>query len=387
MNKNKKILQVCNSDFYLTRFLQPLVIALVERGYEVHVATEGKNIPLELLQKLIIHQIEFPKSTSPVSFYKCIRSLRAIIRKEKFFCVNGHNRNASIVSRLAGWLEGIPINLYTAHGFYYHDGQGTFARSLTIGLEAILALITHFTLSQSARDTKLMTSLNLIKPKNIETIGNGIDIRKFTSSETRESIESRLELNRGVFRIVSVGRIVRGKGFMDLVEAFHLLTSRSLGGRIIELIIVGGNIEADIDSELDRVKKFLTVKGMNNKVIVTGIVSNVQDYMAVSDIFVSASYREGMPRVLLEAMCIGLPVVATDIRGSAEIVRDGINGYLYPAGNVAELHAKLESLFFDSVKREVMGRENRQLVMREYSEAEYTLRQIRSIDKLFSISS
>jgi len=167
MLHRKKILQVCNTDFYLTRFLRPLLVALVDAGFEVHAATEGENIPDDLLAICTMHQVTFPKRASFVSFSESIRSLRHLIRKEEYTCVNGHNRNASIVARVAAWREKVPINLYTAHGFYFHDDQGLINWTLTLGLEGFLSLITDYTLSQSQQDTELMRQLRLIRTHRI----------------------------------------------------------------------------------------------------------------------------------------------------------------------------------------------------------------------------
>jgi hypothetical protein len=99
----KKILQVCNTDFYLTRFLRPLLLALEAAGFEVHVATEGEDIPDCVRAACTVHQVTFPKKASPLAFRASVNALRALIRRERFHCVNGHNRNASIVARIAAW--------------------------------------------------------------------------------------------------------------------------------------------------------------------------------------------------------------------------------------------------------------------------------------------
>src|SRR5437016_3845824 len=141
MKDKKKILQVCNTDFFLARFLRPLLLALVDACFEVHVATEGESIPDCVHAACTVHQTTFPKNASPLAFSASVNALRALIHRERFYCVNGHNRNASIVARIAAWREKTPINLYTAHGFYFHDDQSALPHTLTIGLEALLARI------------------------------------------------------------------------------------------------------------------------------------------------------------------------------------------------------------------------------------------------------
>lgn len=382
MTVKKKILQVCNSDFYLARFLRPLLLALVDAGFEVHVATDGENIPDCVHAACVVHQMNFPKDAKPAAFIASIKALRTLIRCEAFDCVNSHNRNASMVARLAAWLEKTPVNLYTAHGFYFHDDQSALARALTIGLEALLARVTDHTLSQSQEDRELMTRWGLIPPDQIETIGNGIDTRKFSVDEPRAVIESRLGLTPGVFRIVSVGRVVQGKGFADLANAFARFLRAGAEHMNSELLIVGGNIDADINPALDELHALLRKLGIADKVAITGLVDNVEDYLYVSDIFVSSSYREGMPRAVLEAMCSGLPVVATAIRGSREVVIPGENGYLYPAHNVDACAAAIGQLSMAPTERKEMGRRGRRLVLEKYTEEAYIRRQVSAIESL-----
>ncbi len=385
MLHRKKILQVCNTDFYLTRFLRPLLVALVDAGFEVHAATEGENIPDDLLAICTMHQVTFPKRASFVSFSESIRSLRHLIRKEEYTCVNGHNRNASIVARVAAWREKVPINLYTAHGFYFHDDQGLINWTLTLGLEGFLSLITDYTLSQSQQDTELMRQLRLIRTHRIETIGNGIDTNKFSVEEPRESVEKRLGLAHGVFRIASVGRIVEGKGFIDLVDAYARFVQEDPDHVTSELVIVGGNIDNDISPVANRLRVLLDEYDIADKVKLTGIVDNVQDYLRASDLFVSSSYREGMPRALLEAMCAGLPIIATNIRGSSEIITHGVHGYLYPAHNVAACQTAIRRMFLSPQDRVTMRKRNRELILDHYTDISYIERQVNAIMKLFHL--
>lgn len=381
----KKILLVCNTDFYLTRFLSPLVCSLADRGFEIHIATEGKDIPISLQERCVgIHQIHFPKKASLSDFSESVRQLRQIIRSTKFDCVNGHNRNASIVARVAAWREKIPINLYTAHGFYFHDDQSTLARIATIGLEGILARITNFTLSQSAEDAALMIRLRLISKKKIKVIDNGINHRKFSLSTDRATLERRLGLASGVFRMVGIGRIVEGKGFADTIRAFSQFLRNNPARVNSELVIVGGNIASDISPAADTVRNLLKEYGIENKVQITGLVDNVEEYLGCADIFISSSYREGMPRVLLEAMCVGLPVIVTNIRGSREIVTDEQQGFLYPPHDVAKCTDVMEKLYDNVATRERMAKQNRELVLERYTEDAYTDRQVSAIAELIS---
>ncbi|WP_305808547.1 glycosyltransferase, partial [Staphylococcus epidermidis] len=126
-----------------------------------------------------MHEFDYPGRPTPWSFLFGILKFTRFLRSRRYDCVNSHNRNSSIVARMATWLAGVPLNVYTAHGMYFHDGQSRIARRLTEAVEGALSKVTTFTLSQSGEDTDYMVSSGRIARNRIETIGNGIDTQKF----------------------------------------------------------------------------------------------------------------------------------------------------------------------------------------------------------------
>jgi glycosyltransferase involved in cell wall biosynthesis len=110
--------------------------------------------------------------------------------------------------------------------------------------------------------------------------------------------------------------------------------------------------------------------GMSSRVIFTGQTENVADYLRVMDIFVLPSYREGFPKSVLEAMSTGLPVVATDIRGSREAVVHGETGLIVPAKDSASLAAAVERLLDNPQLAARMGRAGRQRVLESFNIAD-----------------
>src|ERR1700722_9620254 len=114
-----RILQVCNSTFFLSHFLAPLVRGLVAAGYEVDCVCGGAANDADSLEGNVrVQSFRFPRKASPAAFMLAVQRMRAILRAGRYDCVDSHNRNASIVGRAASWLERVPINLYTAHRFY-----------------------------------------------------------------------------------------------------------------------------------------------------------------------------------------------------------------------------------------------------------------------------
>jgi glycosyltransferase involved in cell wall biosynthesis len=377
-----RILQVCNVDFTLRIFIAPLVRALVQRGHEVECVCQGTQIPRDVLGPGVhVHQFAFPRASSPVQFARAVWRLRRLIRAGRYACVNSHNRNASIVGRIAAWMERVPINLYSAHGCYFHDDQSRLAFEATVCLEALLARLTDYTLSQSQQDTEFLIRRRIVSPARIATIGNGIDTERFSpmADSERRIAERELGLPPAQFRIGAIGRLVKGKGFMDLLEAFGRIAD---GRAADQLLIVGGNIDHDIEPYHDRFRQRARELGLDGRVFVTGITSQVERHLGTCDVFVLPSYREGMPRVLLEAMAMGLPTVATDIRGCREITVDGQTGLIYPPHDIQRLAELLDRLRGSAATRGEMGRLGRQRVRERFTESQYVSRQVDRIECL-----
>ena len=376
-----KILQVCNTTFYLNHFLSSYINDLRNDGFEVECVCEG-DISGAHLESVVgkIHFISFPRKASFFSFFKSIIQLSRIIQKGRYHCVQSHNRNASIVARIASWLCKVPINLYTAHGMYYHDDQSTLKRTVAVFIERLLAKITSFSFSQSKEDSIVMQKNGAIKPEKIVTIGNGVDTNIFRPLMNRLESEKILGLSRDVVRIATTCRIVKQKGIQDLISAFSLLKKTVEN---VELLIIGGNIEQDIDPFQDEILKRIEEYELEESVVLTNLVSNVNEYLAVSDIFVLPSYREGVPKSIVEAMAVGLPIIATRIRGCKELVEHGKSGYLYPAKNVSQLFYYLEKLSLSIEDRKIFGRAGRNRILDNYQLADYNQKQIRVIKTLF----
>jgi len=224
-----------------------------------------------------------------------------------------------------------------------------------------------------------MTSRGFIPSDRITRIGNGIDTSRFRPRQAeRTEIESALGLRHGRFRVASTGRLVQGKGFGDLLTAFAELHRDD---PTVELTLIGGNIAQDISPYQAEFLAKARALGVQDALVVTGITDRVEDYLAACDVFVLPSYREGLPRSLLEAMATELAVIATDIRGCREAVTPE-SGYLFAPHDVAQLVALLRRLHADPGLRRSLGQHARARVVAEFDERNYVARQVKAIEQL-----
>jgi glycosyltransferase involved in cell wall biosynthesis len=377
-----RILIVCNSTFFLSNMRLPVARALAARGHTVECVCGGAGHQrLQESVGLRVHYCPFPRSASVPAFFSSASALRRIIRAGQYDCVISSNRNSSIVGRIAAWLEHVPLNIYTAHGFYFHDDHGVVGRELLMRFEAVLGSITTCIFSVTAEDMHLMISRGFVASDRVAWIGQGINTSRFRRNIARSAAERKIGLSAGKFRIAAVGRIVSGKGFSDLLHAVAKLHQE---GYRSELVLVGGNIANEISPLGRELLDEAHALGVADALVVTGMVENVEDYLAASDAFVIPSYREGLSRALLEAMSMELPVVATTIRGNREVIRDGVNGLLYPARDVEQLASRLRLLYNHPDLCRRIGSRARATVLERFDEHDFVERQICLIERLLS---
>lgn len=193
--------------------------------------------------------------------------------------------------------------------------------------------------------------------------GCGIDTDEFSLSgrlAVRRDIRKQLSIEDREVIICFAGRLVWEKGIEELISAVSIL-EKTLPGFCVRCLVVG--VGPDMDEIRGRVEK----AGLARKFILTGYRFDIQRHLAACDIFVLPSYREGLPTTLLQAMAMGLPCVATNIRGSRELIHDGYNGLIVSTHDSGALAGALASLVNNPVMAENMGMHARKSVLEKYS--------------------
>ncbi|MFN3869915.1 MAG: glycosyltransferase, partial [Aquificaceae bacterium] len=211
---------------------------------------------------------------------------------------------------------------------------------------------------QNYEDMNLFIEKALIdKDKTVIIKGSGVDIKYFSPEYCQEEVKD-------TFIFLMVSRLLWDKGVKEFVEAGRLLKKRY--GDSIELWLLGpldkGNPSSVSEEDLKRWIKEGLVKYL-------GVAEDVRPYMCKANCVVLPSYREGVPRSLLEAMAMAKPIITTDSPGCREVCKDGENGFLVRARDVESLFKAMERMYnLSREEREEMGRRGRQLALEEFSE-------------------
>ncbi|MBP0593864.1 glycosyltransferase family 4 protein [Paraburkholderia sp. LEh10] len=356
-----RIALVCNTAFAIYTYRQGLIRMLIERGVEVTVIAP-RDRTSDLLEQMGCRCIEFhvaSKGTSPRddlrtlwSLYRLYRSIRPHI---VFHYTIKPNIYGSIAARLAG-VKSVAVTTGLGYVFIQHSRAAQVAKLLYRFAFRFPREIWFL----NKDDQAAFLDQNLLAhPERARLLhGEGVDLDAFffTPLPAREN-------EREAFSFVLIGRLLWDKGVGEFVEAARRLRARYPHARFQLLGPVGVDnpsaiTQADVDAWVgEGVIEYL------------GEAHDVRPLIAAADCVVLPSYREGVPRTLMEASAMGRPVVATDVPGCREVVADGVTGLLCGVRNVDSLAAKLaQMLDMSGDERRMMGERGRQKVATEFDE-------------------
>jgi glycosyltransferase involved in cell wall biosynthesis len=249
-------------------------------------------------------------------------------------------------------------------------------------LERWSGRLTDYLFTQSSEDAQTAVNERISPASRVMAIGNGVSVGLFTpNAGARMQMRTALGVPTDAYVIGVIARLVREKGLAEFLEA-----AVSIGARFshVHFLLVGERLSSDhnasVEMEMRRAQELLGLR-----LIAPGYRADVADLLGAMDLFCLPSYREGMPRSIIEAMMMALPVVATDIRGAREEVIPGETGLLVPTRNAGALTQALEALVSDPERGQRMGRAGRTRALDLYDERRVVTMQIESIRALCSL--
>ena len=297
---------------------------------------------------------------NPIKDLLALTTMTFFLRHNPYHIVHTHNSKAGFLGRLAAKLAGIPVIVHTVHGFAFHDEEPSWRQWLFRTLERLASRWCDkmIFISQPLIDWGLRERVT--SEKKTVKIYSGIELDRFSpvSEEVKEGIRKKWGIARDDAVIGIVSKLWEGKGHLTLIEAFKKIKSEIQNAR---LVIVGEGYL------YDHLVKYVDNLGLKEAVLFTGFQSDVSEIIASFDVAVLPSFFEGMGRVLLEAMAMEKPVVASRVGGIPDLVEHGVNGFLVTPGDVDELAESLIKTLGDKELAEKMGKEGRKMISEKYS--------------------
>lgn len=267
-----------------------------------------------------------------------------------------HTRNwGGIDGIIPAKLAGVKVIIHGEHGRDINDPKGELRRRLWA--RRLISPLVNKYLTVSEDMSQWLVNTVRINPKKVMTIVNGVDTEKF-SPENAALIRNKYGVDKFKFLIGTVGRLDPIKDQATLIKAFAILAQSY---KFISLLIIGdGPCRKELESLVDRLN-------IRNHVSFWGELNNVADIYKLLDVFALSSIGEGMSNTILEAMATGIPVVATDVGGSKELISDSKNGFLVPPQDPYTLANCLEKYIENPDLKALHGNTGRKLSISLYN--------------------
>lgn len=365
-----RILQVTAVDFTVAKLLLPLVEFLDSKGCEVTTAC-ARGDHWERLEARGLRLVEMPfrRNVDLIAHRRAGQALLKHLRAERYDLVHVHTPVASLIGRWAAAKAGVPVIIYTAHGFFFHDLMHPLLRRFHIGLERWGARRHHHLFTQSEEDRRAAVEERICGPSEVTWIGNGVDIDRFDHTrfapEKLASLRQELGLRPDSPVVLIVARLVPHKGIREFVEAAGIV-HRAFPDA--QFLIVGSALASDRHDVVGGVHRRIKELGLEDTVILAGQRDDIPEIMALSAVFTLPTTFEGVPRSAIEAMASGLPVVATSIRGCREVIVEGETGHLMPIKDPEALADRVQRLLGDRGAAQRMGEAGRQRAVELFDE-------------------
>lgn len=305
------------------------------------------------------------RQVSPLRDLRCFRQLTQLIRDWKPDVVHTHSSKAGILGRAAAWRLRVPAVVHTVHGLPFHRFQSRAVHRAYVLAERFAAQRCHAIVSVADSMTRQALAEGVGTPAQYSTIRSGLDTAPFLSAhQLRAGARDRLGIAERTTVIATLGRLAELKGHDDLITA--VLPLLRAGGReqLMLLWIGDGWWRKRLEQRLER-------EGIRDRVMLTGLVppDQVPALLAASDVVVHPSWREGLPRAVVQALLCARPVIAADIDGASEVCKAGETGWLVPVGDPLRLRAAIEQVIADPTHAAQLAARGQAEVRSEYDGA------------------
>lgn len=369
----KRVLILASVASMIGQFNRDNISLLQKMGYKVDVACNFKNgstfsaESAKKLKKELIDQgvrcfhIDF--SRSPVQIGKhiqCYRTVKRLMLENEYLFCHCHSPIGGAIARIAGHTTKTKI-IYTAHGFHFYKGASILNWAIYYPIELLLSYWTNCLITINKEDY-CRAKHKFHAKKTVYIPGVGIDTKLFREITTDRN-EKRLEIGVKAeeILILSVGELSVRKNHMVILDAIIHLEDN------VKYYIVG---QGQLKEIIERRAKEL---GISNRVKLLGYRNDIKELLWAADIFAFPSLQEGLPVALMEAEAARIPLVASDIRGNNDIVRNGENGYLVKVNNSKEYEYAFKNIINGELKnlakvklKEEYDIKNINKIMREY---------------------
>jgi glycosyltransferase involved in cell wall biosynthesis len=335
---------------------------------------EGSLEPIARAVPGLLHlESSLVRPVHPVMDALAYLRLRSHFRHTRPLIVHTHSGKAGIVGRFAARHAGVPLVIHTIHGPSFGPFQGGAANAVFRGAERAAGRQTdHFVVVAEAMARQYLDA-GIGTPAQYTRIFSGFDLAPFLGAQRDPELAERLGIRPGDFVVGKVARLFQLKGHDDLFASAVEMVRRVPNVRF--LLLGDGPWRTRFETMA------ATTPGLAGRFVFAGLVppSEVSRYLGLMDVLVHLSRREGLARVLPQALAAGKPVIAFDCDGAAEVCRDLQTGFLLPVGDLVGLVDRIARLAGDPELASRLGATGRSWVREGFSEEAL----VQSLDALY----
>ena len=348
----KKVLITATVQSHIAQFHRPLIDMLHKHNYEVHAAARdnlAEKNGLKLDSPDRVYDIPFDRSPLSPRNLKAYRKLKDLIDSSRYDIILCNTPMGGVLTRLAARKarkKGAKV-FYTAHGFHFYKGAPIKNWLLYYPMEKYLARHTDKIITITEED--YLMAVRKLNAKVFRIHGVGVDSSRYfpVSEEEKMSMRKEMGYTSGTFLILCTGELNRNKNQSTVIKAVAEVVK---AGQNVKLLLAGNG---PMEEELKKLARTLDI---DKNVDFLGYRTDLDKYVKISDIVVSASFREGLGLNIVEAMLCGKPVLASVNRGHRELVKEGKTGFLIQLEDVQLFPQKINLLRNDISLRMSMGK-------------------------------
>ena len=337
-----------------SNIFDPMTICGPQTGSEGELITEARRrkVKISIIPELV-------RELHPVKDLIALLKLVNYIKREKAMIVHTHSSKAGILGRIAAQMAGVPVIVHTIHGWGFHERMGCVERFLYVTLEKIVQTFTDKLIAVSTLNIEKGLDAGISTREKYTVIHSGIDIDLYKNvSIDANKKKEELGIPMNVPIIGTVGRLSPQKCPQDFVKAAAEVLRKMPDA--VFLYVGDGPLRQEIEELIQEL-------GVSKNIILLGLRTDIPELLAVMDVFMLSSLWEGLPRVFLEAMSAGLPIVATNVDGASEAIKDEQNGFLVPPGDYKALASKIHTLIKNPQLIKDMGEASQRLMHSDFS--------------------
>lgn len=345
-----------------SKIITRLAAAGLEAGYDVEVLANDPAF-VAYLERHGVNHVPGDYIWRPIRPHRDLMGairLWRFLKASRYDIVHTHTSKAGFVGRLAAKLAGVPAVVHTVHGFSFHEGSDPLTLKLFSALERAAAHWCHRIVTVSEFHRRWALDLGIGTAESVMAIPNGISEPTGISAESRQEVRAEFGLADEASLIISMGRLVDGKGLEDIVMAMSILRERGCGSARLLLPGTGSNAES--------LAEIVSGANLDDVVVMPGFRADVGALLAAADIVVLPSYREGLSIALLEAMAAGKSIIISDIGSNMEATGNGEAAIVVPCGDSHAIADAIVRLQSDRVAAVGIGRRARERWESLYSE-------------------